>query len=244
VDLDYPAHLHESHNDYPLAPEKVVITPDMLSPYSKNLAENLGVKHLSNVEKLVPNQKPKRNYVVHYRNLQFYLAMGVKLVKIHKILEFDQSRWQKPYIDFNTAKRQVAANAFEKDLYKLMNNSIYGKCLQNNRQHLNVKIVTNEIQAKRYIARPTFQAFNIISDDVTVVKLEKTDVILDKPIYAGMSILDISKLHMYKFHYEHVLKKYGERARLLFTDTDSLCYDIRTDDIFRHEGQFSRIRYF
>jgi len=98
--------------------------------------------------------------------------MGVKLVKIHKILEFDQSRWLKLYIDFNTAKRQVAANSFEKDLFKLMNNSIYGKCLQNNRKHLNVKIVTNEIQAKRYIARPTFQAFNIVSDDVTVVKRE------------------------------------------------------------------------
>src|SRR6218665_1872550 len=132
--------------------------------------------------------------------------MGVKLVKIHKILEFDQSRWLKLYIDFNTAKRQVAANSFEKDLFKLMNNSIYGKCLQNNRKHLNVKIVTIERQAKRYIARPTFQAFNIINEDVTVVKLEKTDVISDKPTYAGMSILDMSKLHMYIFHYEHVLK--------------------------------------
>src|SRR6218665_987626 len=113
-----------------------------------------------------------------------------------------------------------------------MNNSIYGKCLQNNRKHLNVKIVTNEIQAKRYIARPTFQPFNIISEDVTVVNPEKTNVVLDKPIYAGMSVLDISKLHTYKFYYEHVLKKYGERARLLFTDTDSLCYNIRTDIIY------------
>ena len=158
--------------------------------------------------------------------------MGLKITKIHKILEFDQSRWLKSYIEFNTAKRQVAANSFEKDLFKLMNNSVYGKTMQNNRNHLNVRLVTNERQAKRYIARPTFQEFNIINEDLTAIKMIKSDVMLDKPIYAGMCILDISKLHMYRFHYEHIQKLYGERAKLLFTDTDSLCYHIRTADVY------------
>jgi len=166
--------------------------------------------------------------------------MGLKLTKTHKILEFDQSRWLKPYIDFNTVKRQAANNSFEKDLFKLMNNSVYGKTMQNNRRHLAVKIVTNERQAKRYIARPTFQSFNIISEEVTVIKLIKSDVLLDKPVYVGMSILDISKLHMYRFHYDNIVKKYGERAKLLFTDTDSLCYHIRTHDVYLDMQQDSQ----
>src|SRR5688572_29954288 len=232
VDMEYPPHLHNPHNDYPLAPEKMAITEEMLSPYARELAGKLGVKTSNKIEKLVPNLYPKNNYVLHYRNLQFYVAMGLKIVKIHKILEFDQSRWLKPYIDFNTVKRQAASNSFEKDLFKLMNNSVYGKTMQNNRRHLCVKLVTNERRAKRYIARPTFQSFSIINEDVTAIKLIKSDVLLDKPIYVGMSILDISKLHMYRFHYEHVQRIYGERAKLLFTDTDSLCYHIRTEDVY------------
>src|SRR5678816_4255665 len=232
VDMEYPPHLHNPHNDYPLAPEKMAITDEMLSPYARELAGKLGVKTSNKIEKLVPNLYAKNNYVLHYRNLQFYVAMGLKVVKIHKILEFDQSRWLKPYIEFNTVKRQAASNSFEKDLFKLMNNSVYGKTMQNNRRHLCVKLVTNERRAKRYIARPTFQSFSIINEDVTAIKLIKSDVLLDKPIYVGMSILDISKLHMYRFHYEHVQRIYGERAKLLFTDTDSLCYHIRTEDVY------------
>ena len=232
VDLEYPPHLHNPHNDYPLAPEKMAISDDMLSPYAHELAGKLKMKHNNKISKLIPNLYAKTNYVLHYRNLQFYVAMGLKITKIHKILEFDQSRWLKPYIDFNTIKRQAANNAFEKDLFKLMNNSVYGKTMQNNRKHLCVKLVTTELRAKRFIARPTFQSFNIINKDVTMIKLIKADVLLDRPIYVGMSILDISKLHMYRFHYEHMVNAYGERATLLFTDTDSLCYHIRTDDVY------------
>src|ERR1043165_7155709 len=151
----------------------MAIADDMLSPYARELAGKLGVKTSSKIQKLVPNLYPKTNYVLHYRNLQFYVAMGLKITKIHKILEFDQSRWLKPYIDFNTVKRQAASNSFENDLFKLMNNSVSGKTMQNNRRHLAVKIVTNEKQAKKYIARPTFQSFNIISVEVTVIKLIK-----------------------------------------------------------------------
>jgi len=133
VDMEYPPHLHKPHNDDPLATEKMAITGDMPSPYARELASKLGVKTSNKIQKLVPNLYLKSNYVPHYRNLQFYVAMGLKITKIHKILEFDQSRWLKPYIDFNTVKHQAATNAFEKDLFKLMNNSVYGKMMQNNR---------------------------------------------------------------------------------------------------------------
>ena len=233
VDLAYPQYLHDKHNDYPLAPEKLLITQDMLSPYAKSVSQKIGCHVNVNNEKLVPNLMTKKNYVLHYRNLQFYLKMGMKLEKIHKILEFQQSRWLKPYIDFNTAKRQVAKSAFEKDLFKLMNNSVYGKTLEQKRKYLDVRLVTNARRAKRFIARPTFQSFQIINEDLTVVKLTKSNVYLNKPLYAGMCILDLSKLKMYSFHYEHILPTYGDRARLLFTDTDSLCYHITTDDVYR-----------
>src|SRR6218665_2237482 len=233
VDLEYPSNLHETHNDYPLAPEKMVITTDMVSPHGRDLANTLGIKINNKSEKLVPNLMPKNHYVLHYRNLKFYTTLGLKVTKVHKIMEFEQTRWLKPYIEFNTKKRQEAKNAFEKDLFKLMNNSIYRKTLQNNRRHLDVRIVTNEKRAKKLVARQTFQSFNIINEDVTVIKLTKTNVVLDKPIYVGMCILDLSKLHMYDFHYNHILSVYGKRAKLLFTDTDSLTYHIRTDDLYK-----------
>src|SRR6218665_1857409 len=119
---------------------------------------------------------PESNYIVHYRNLKFYTALGLEITKTHKILEFEQSRWIKPYIEFNTKKRQEEKNPFEKDLFKLMNNSFYGKTLQNNRRHLDVRIVTTERKAKKLIARQTFQTFIIINEDVTVVKLTKRTV--------------------------------------------------------------------
>jgi len=234
VDLNYPDHLHDKHNDYPLAPEKVVVTADMLSPYAVNLAQKLDVKYTAKKPaKLIPNFAKKTNYVVHYRNLQFYVQQGMEVVKIHRILAFEQSRWLQPYIDFNTSKRKEAESPFEKDLFKLMNNSIYGKTMQNDRNHLNVHILTSELRAMKFIARPTFLASKIINEEVTIVKLTKPTILLNKPIYVGMAILDISKLQMYQFHYDVYVKKYGDRAKLLFTDTDSLCYEVRTDDLYK-----------
>ncbi len=121
VDLHYPARLHDSHNGYPLAPEKMKITGDMLSPYAKSLLEELNLSEAS-VEKLVTSLHDKQHYVVHYRNLKLYQALGLEVTKIHRALTFGQSAWLKPYIDFNTDKRKKAKNDFEKDFFKLMNN--------------------------------------------------------------------------------------------------------------------------
>jgi hypothetical protein len=144
VDLAYPAELHNLHNDYPLAPESMNISDDMLSGYSKKLKEKLNIGN-SNVPKLVPNLYDKTKYVVHYRNLKFYLEQGLKLKKIHRVIQFKQSPWLKSYIDFNTEKRKNAKSDFEKDFFKLMNNSVFGKTMENIRKRVNIKLLITKM---------------------------------------------------------------------------------------------------
>ena len=139
-DLEYPQHLHDSHSDYPLAAEKRQVDDTELSPYSLELKAKLGIKGLA-TEKLVPNLYKKSRYVLHYQNLKLYLSLGMKLIKIHRAIEFHQSPWLKPYIALNTEKRKNAKNEFEKSFYKLLNNAVYGKFLQNNRKHIDVELV-------------------------------------------------------------------------------------------------------
>ena len=122
VDLDYPASLHDEHTDYPLAPEKMKVSKEQMSPYQHRLIDELGTSF--ECEKLVPNLMNKSRYVVHYRNLQLYLSLGLKLTKVHKVLQFNQSPWMAPYITKNTELRKTATNDFEKDFYKLMNNAV------------------------------------------------------------------------------------------------------------------------
>ena len=126
VDLEYPKELHKLYNDYPLAPEKVTVSSDMLSTYCKKIADEYDIK-VGDVKKLIPNLGIKTKYVLHYRNLQLYLSLEMKLIKIHRVLKFKQSELIKKYIDFNTEKRKHAANDFEKDFFKLMINFVYGK---------------------------------------------------------------------------------------------------------------------
>ena len=145
------------------------------------------------------------------------------VTKIHRILRFRQSRWLAPYIDFNTAKRRLAANSFEKDLYKLLNNAVFGKTMENMRHRINLRLVTSTDKAKRLTSRSTFQNFKIMNENLTAVKLLKPNVKMIKPMYIGMCVLDLSKMHMYNFHYNVIRERYGSKARLLFTDTDSRC---------------------
>ena len=128
MDLNYPDNLHELHSDYRLAPERLEIS--MLSNYCSNIVNEYGIK-TGGVNKLVPNLGNKSKYVVHYGNVQLYLSLGMKLTKVHRILKFKESDWLKKYIDFNRDKRKTAANTFESDFFKLMNNSIFGKTIEN-----------------------------------------------------------------------------------------------------------------
>ena len=116
IDLQYSDKLHELHNDDPLDLEKLVVSNDMFSKYCKKIADKYEIKG-GDVKNLIPNLGNKTNYVVHYRNLQLYLSLGMKLTKIHRVLEFKQSDWMKKYIDFNTEKRMNAAYDFEKRVF-------------------------------------------------------------------------------------------------------------------------------
>ena len=142
VDFDYSDKLHELHNDYPLASEKLAVSSDMLLEYCKKIADKYEIKS-GDVNKLIPSLGNKTNYVLHYRNIQLYLSLGTKLTKIHRVLEFKQSDWMKKYIDFNNEKRMNAANGFEKYFCKLMINSIYGKAKENLQKGINVRLINN-----------------------------------------------------------------------------------------------------
>ena len=149
VDLEYPNELHELHNDYPLAPEKLSVSNNILSAYCKKIAAEYDIK-VGNVKKLIPNLNNKTKYVLPYRNLQLYLSLGMKLTKIHRALQFKQSDWMKKYIDFNTEKRKNATNDFDKDFFKLMINSVYGKTIENLRKRIHVRLVNNARLFKIY----------------------------------------------------------------------------------------------
>ena len=232
VDLEYPDESHDLHNDYPLAPEKIKVTEDMLSPYSREIAEKFGVK-VGLVKKLVPTLGKKEKYVLHYRNLQLYMSLGLKLIKIHRALEFNQSPWLKPYIDFNTKKRAEAKNSFEKDFFKLMNNSVFGKTMENLRKRQDIRLVTDEEKLLKWVSRPSFISSKIFNEDLVAVHKIKPTLTLNRPAYVGMCILDLSKTLMYDFHYNYIKSQYGDKARLLFTDTDSLTYEIEADDVYQ-----------
>ena len=212
VDLKYPEKLHDLHNDYPLAPERVKV---------------------NDVEKLIPNLNDKKKYVIHHETLKLYLSLGLKLTKIHRGITFEESAWLKPYIDLNTDLRAKATNDFEKDFFKLMNNSVFGKTMENIRNRVDIRLVTRESQAKKLTCKPNYQHQTIFSKNLAAVHMKKVSLYFNKPVYLGMSILDLSKTLMYDFHYNYIKPKYDDRAKLLFTDTDSLAYEIETEDFYR-----------
>ena len=232
VDLEYPKELHNLHNDYPLAPEKVKVTKDMLSDYCQNIADKYNIS-TGLVHKLIPTLGNKEKYVLHYRNLQLYINLGLKVTKVHQVLEFNQSPWLKQYIDFNTEKRKNAKNAFEKDFFKLMNNSVFGKTMENIRKRVDVRLVTDEKKLLKWVSKPTYVSSKIFYENLVAVHKIKETLTLNRPAYVGMCILDLSKTLMYDFHYNYIKEKYGDKAKLLFTDTDSLTYEIEAKDVYQ-----------
>ena len=214
VDLEYPENLHDLHNDYPFCPERV--------------------KCNNGVEKLIPNLRNKTKYVIHYKNLIQCLKAGMKLKKIHRGIKFIESEWMRPYIEMNTKLRAKAKNNFEKDFYKLMNNSVFGKTMENIRNRVNVKLVNTEEKLRKLTAKPNLKAPpKNFSENLISVHMKKTSLLMNKPVYLGMCILDLSKTVMFDFHYNYIKPKYGDKAKLLFTDTDSLMYLIETEDFFK-----------
>ena len=230
VDLEYPKELHELHNDYPLAPEKLFVTNDILSNYCKSTADKYEIK-VGDVKKFIPNLGNKNKYVVHYKNLQLYLSLGIKLTKIHRALQFKQSNWMKKHIDFNTKKRMSATNDFEKDFFKLMINSVYGKTMENLRKRINVRFVNNKKDFLKYTSRPTYVTHKLFNKNFVAFHEIKPVLILNKPIYVGFTVLDLSKWLMYDFDCNFIKKNFS--AKLLFTNADSLTYEIKSENVYK-----------
>ena len=238
-DVDYPDELHDSHNCYPCAPENI---KGEYSPFLKDLMTEHKIKEDKSL-KLIPNLYNKTKYGAHYRLLKFYLSHGLVLKKIHTVISFDQEPWLESYIDLNSRKRAQAKTDFEKNSPKLMNCSIYGKTCENIRNRRDIKLCTTAKKAQRLFNKPKYKDHTIFkSDELIAVEMAKTKIKYDKPVYLGTCILDLSKLLMYEFHYDFIKPLYGEKVELLFTDTDSLCYEIQTEDIYedmlKHKDMF------
>ena len=212
VDVKYPKELHENHNELPFLVEKIKIRTE---------------------EKLVANLQRKKGYVVHSKALYQALKHGLKLKKVHRVIEFQQSKWMKAYIMLNTRLRKDAKNEFEKDFFKLMNNSVFGKTMENIRNHKNMKLVTNDKKYFKYVMKPHFRDGFSSSKHLSAVQAGKTEIMINKPVYLGQAILDLSKTLMYEFHYDHMRPKYGSKVNLCYMDTDSFVYEIEAEDFYR-----------
>ena len=213
VDLEYPKEIHDAHNDLPLCPE---------------------LKETENkIKKLIPNLNDKEKYVIHYRTLLLCLNLGLKLKKIHRGIMFEESEWMKSYIEKNTRLRTLATNEFERDFYKLGNNSVFGTGMEDELNRCSVELVTLLKRLKKLTSKGNFKGIKIFGTELVSVHMLKSKVTISKPIYVGATVLDTSKIPMYNFHYGFIKEKYGEKAKLLDMDTDGIKYHIKTDDIYK-----------
>ena len=159
--------------------------------------------------------------------------VGMRITKVHRGISFYQSPWMEPYIRKNTELRKCAANNFEKDFFKLMNNSVFGKTIENIRKRQNIKIIHDRKIAVKLSSRPNFERCIIFDKNLIALHMKNTKVFFNKPVYVGQAILDLSKTLMFNFHHNYIKEKYHNKAELLFTDTDSLMYHIKTDDFYK-----------
>ena len=212
VDVKYPRKLHDLHSDLSFLPKRMKI---------------------DKCKKLVWNLRNKKKYVVHIKSLKQALNHGLKLKKVHRIIEFNQEAWLKNYIDMNTELRKIAKNDFEKDFFKLMNNAVFGKTMENVRKHRDIKLVTTDKKRRKLVSEANYHTMNYISEDLSITEMKRTKVKMNKPIYLGLSILEISKLLMHEFWYDYMKPKYGDNVKLCYMDTDSFIMNIKTEDFYK-----------
>ncbi|XP_072400684.1 uncharacterized protein [Diabrotica undecimpunctata] len=221
VDLEYPQYLHDRHKDIPFCPESL---------NSKNMLPPTRPREQT---KLMASLHDKERYVIHYRALKQALANGLILKKIHRVLKFKQAPWLKSYIDLNTNLRKAAKNEFEKDLFKLMNNAVFGKTMESVRKRVDIKLLTlweGRYGAEARISSPLFKNATIFSENLVAVEMRRAEIWLDKPIYIGMSILDLAKTIIYDFQYGYLAGRFGENFTTCYTDNDSVIVEIREQD--------------
>ena len=200
VDLEYPKEIHDRLQEF--------------IPCAHHM-------EINKVKKLILDFNPKTNYIIHYKMLEYIKKLGVKIININRVLYFKESNWLKIYIDLNTQLRNQSTNKFDKDFYKLMNNAVFGKTMENIRNRRVIKICNNEKILNKNISSTLFKDSIIINENLVIVNLHKRDLVFDKPIYVGMVILELSKIHMYKAHYD-LKERFGDNYNRLYADTDSI----------------------
>ena len=209
VDGKYPEKMRMLHSDLAFLPERMKI---------------------NKCTKLTCTIRNKENYIIHIRALKQATNHGLESTKEHRVIEFDQEAWLKPYIDMNTDLRKQVKNDFEKDFFKLMNNSVFGKTMENVRNHRDIKIVTTDKRRGILASEPNYHSTKYISKDLLKMEMKKTKVKMNKPIYLGQATLDVSKTLMYEFWYDYIKPKYGDKARPCYMDTDSFVMNIKTEE--------------
>lgn len=225
VDLEYPSECHLKHDNFPLAPENIIITDQNLSPYAKTALEICSKTQKYKDTKLSATFCDRKKYIIHFKNLKLYLTLGMKLKKIHRVVQFKQKNFITPFINKCTAERQKAVTKFEQDQFKKLANSTYGKTIQNVRNYINVKLHTNIRSLQKAIACHTFKNFVIIADNLVQTNHYTPNIIHDKPLFVGFTILELSKYIMYDFFYNTLTNnKNTFTVDLGFSDTDSFLF--------------------
>ena len=211
VDVKYPKNLHGLYEDLPFLLERMKI---------------------GKCNKLACNLYDKKNSVVHIRSLKQALNHELILKKVHRVIQFYQEAWLKPYIDMSTELRKKG-NYFEKDFFKLMNNALFGKTMENVRKHREIKLVTTDKRRNRLVSEPNYHTTKWFSEKLLAIKMKKTKVKMNKPICLGLSVLEISKILMYEFWYDYMKPKYGDNVELCYMDTDSFIMHIKTENFYK-----------
>ena len=231
VDLEYDNLTRKKLMKFPPMPLSRQIKENEISDYSRNFLKDNNIK-LGKEEKLILDLNNKKEYIVHYDILKYYISLGIKVTKIHSIISFNHKAWLKPYIDFNTEMRTKAKSDFEKDFWKLMNNSFYGKTMENISNRCIVELVNNPNDLKRLASKDNLKDIIDFNGDFKAVLMNYKSMYFNKPIYLGMCVLDYSKLVMYKFYYD-IIEKYFPNNEILYSDTDSMVLNIYTEDLYK-----------
>ena len=239
LDLEYPENIHDKTQDFPLAPEPAVITEDMITPFMRQQWTRLcelreQPDSFTEMKKLLMTCRDKKEYVVHFKLLKFYLKMGMRITRIHSVVKFKQASIFKKYIDENSRRRSQANSEFVKDLYKLLNNALFGKTMENVRGRKDFRLPNTEEAFKIDTSKPQFLQAHRFSEDLALTEMLKLEVKLDKPIFIGQAVLDLSKLTMFQLRYEKLTdyeRRFDCRISVLAGDTDSLICSIENMDL-------------
>ena len=234
----YPTHLHDHHVDFPLAPRKEAIPYNRLSPFAQRVCDKHNLRRSTNTPKLMTTLDDKSHYILHYRNFQLYAQLGLVVTHVHRAIRFRQAPIMKSYIEFNTKKRMESTNSFDVAFYKLLSNGLFGKTMERPENREKVELISSISRYEKVVSKPTFKSCKIIHKNLVSAQMKYASLKLNKPMYIGMVVLDLAKLCLYNFHYNVMKKYYGERLKLLYTDTDSLMYEITTVDLYKDLEQF------